>query len=131
MPIRPITYLIWPAASMLLGFLVLTTLGPHPALFALGLSLIGFFLLVAVGEITPWAQSRGIQNPTKFSTTIGAYASVAWILYVIGVSLPIGLFTDLPTSRIGRSVYFWITIMPLPILYLGIWRYKYQKAKKQ
>ncbi|MQG21325.1 MAG: hypothetical protein FI725_04910 [SAR202 cluster bacterium] len=130
MPIRPVTYLIWPAASMLFGFLVLTILGPHPALVALGLSLIGFFLLVAVGEITPWAQIRGIKNPTKFSTTIGVYASVAWVLYVIVVSLPIGFFTDLPTSRIGRSIYFWITIIPLPVLYLGIWRFQYQKAKK-
>tara|TARA_Y100000588_G_C14267986_1_gene930885 strand:+ start:2045 stop:2392 length:348 start_codon:yes stop_codon:yes gene_type:complete len=115
---------------MLFGFLVLTILGPHPALVALGLSLIGFFLLVAVGEITPWAQIRGIKNPTKFSTTIGVYASVAWVLYVIVVSLPIGFFTDLPTSRIGRSIYFWITIIPLPVLYLGIWRFQYQKAKK-
>ena len=131
MPIRPVTYLVWPAASMLLGFLTLTIFGPHPALFTLGISLIGFFLLIAIGEITPWAQSRGITNPTKFSASIGAYASFAWILYVIGVSLPIGFFTDLPTSRVGRSMYFWLTILPLPLFYLAIWRIKYQNIKKK
>ena len=131
MPIKPVTYLVWPATSMLLGVLVLTTLGPHPALFVLGISLIGFFLLVAIGEITPWAKNRDIQNPTRFSTSIGAYASVAWILYVLVVILPIGFFTDLPASRIGRSIYFWLTILPLPISYLAVWRVKYQNATKK
>jgi general stress protein CsbA len=131
MPIRPVTYLVWPAVSMLLGFLVLTIFGPHPALFVLGTSLIGFFFLIAIGEIAPWAQNRGIENPTKFSASIGGYASVAWILYVLVVSLPIGFFTDLPTSRIGRSIYFWLTLLPLPLLYLAVWTVKYQNITKK
>lgn len=130
MPVRTVAYMVWPLATGALTLAVVAALGPHVALFVFGVSLIGFVLLISISELAPWAERRGIVRPVAFSLTIGISASVAWVVYILAVSLPIGFLTELPSTSTGRSAFFWLTVLPLPTMYVGFWRIIYLRARR-
>lgn len=114
-------YVAWAVVVLVAVWALMRAHQPHAALASGGVGLIVGVGLVAVGELREWAAKRGIPRPLAFAVRVWAVGSAAWVAYVLAVSLPLALLTDIPGTRRGQDVMALITFLPLPLLEALAW----------
>ena len=121
LPRRLALYAAWAIVVLVVVWALMRALLPHAALASGGVGLIVGLGLLSVGELRAWAAKRGNPRPLAFSVRVWAVGSAAWLAYVLAVSLPLALLTDIPGTRRGQDLMALITFLPLPVMAALVW----------
>ncbi|MSQ13493.1 MAG: hypothetical protein EXR47_05090 [Dehalococcoidia bacterium] len=130
LPRRLALYVAWAIVVLVAVWALMRARLPHAALASAGVGLIVGVGLLAVGELRGWAARRGNPRPLAFAVRVWAVGSVAWMAYVLAVSLPLALLTDVPSTRRGQDVMALITFLPLPLLYALAWTTLWRRTRR-
>lgn len=130
LPRRLALYVAWAIVVLVVVWALVRARLPHAALESGGVGLIVGMGLLAVGELRGWAAKRGVPRPLAFAVRVWAVGSAAWLAYVLAVSLPLALLTDIPGTRRGQNVMALITFLPLPLMYALAWATRWRQTKR-
>jgi len=114
-------YVAWAVAVLASTWVLMRARLPHAALATGGVGLLIGVGLLSIGELRRWAERRRSPRPLAFAIRVWAAGSAAWVAYVLAVSLPLALFTDVPGTRRGQDTLALITFVPIPIVYALAW----------
>lgn len=126
---RVVLYAAWAVAVFATVWALMLARLPHTALATGGASLLIGIGILAVGELRRWAERRRIPRPLAFALLVWATGSAAWVAYVLAVSLPLALLTDIPGARRGQGAMALITFLPLPAPYALAWSFFLRRVK--
>lgn len=127
-PNRPLMYIGWPLLTMAAAFGIFTLFDdPGPALLTLGISFIGFVVILGWGELWPWAAKRGIRQPKAFGISVGVTAAALWTGYVLAV--PLQIVSSAGATPIDQNTVLWLIILPALVIFFSCWSLFYRLAK--